>query len=139
MLYYSPTGEVVFDATIEQVVAEIRDKNSPLCNGGPGVVHLGRGTSSDPSITLLHADGYGWFVEANILVDGIRRAFTPVTGTDLVDVARVWTGEDWMRIPRAFFVDTEAADRIVTTFSVDGGLDKCVTWKRDLDWECRER
>ncbi len=55
---------------------------------------------------------------------------------DYQDVAKVWVGQNYMRIPKTFFVSREQAAKVVETFCQSGGRDPVVSWvnHRDTKW-----
>lgn len=136
--YEPPVGNTIDDASIERVVEDVKIQDESFWAAGEcfGVLEL-EGASTEPRLTIVYKEGYGFYLEM-ALPNGVDRDyFHPMMDKKLDDVVKVWVGQNYLRIPRAFFVNREKAAMIVDTFCRQGQRDPSVPWVNsdDTGWE----
>jgi Immunity protein Imm1 len=138
ILYQPPAGPRIRNARIEVILSDVRDRDEAYWNQGNchAAVHLGTNLSFDPCLTILFKDGYGFHITTRETHDEVTESFIASGCDDYEDVVRVWVGQNYLRLPRAFFVSRERAVQVVSTFCTTGKRDPTVTWlpDNDLDW-----
>lgn len=136
LLFEPPNGIRIFGADIDVMLKLIRDASPAYWCIGEACAYIcdARDPVEHPSAFLKLVPAYGFYLEVEIPKSGI---FIPTSSENFADVARIWVQQNYMNLPRAFFVDAEVAAQIVECLFKNRAFWNDIQWtnRKETDWE----
>jgi hypothetical protein len=132
-MYSRPNGERLAVPSLDVLRQDFLDADPRFWNSEEGFALLerNRDNARHSYIVCGFVDGYGFFICA--VLDRLTentRTLVPLTSQDFKDVAKVWNGQSYTPMPRAFSVTPQQAAEIAITFWQTGDLLPIVRWVR---------